>query len=66
MQTRSSEQSLSVEQVAPEQWPDQEHVVEGEEPVVVDVPEPPDRPRFFAREPIKLSPIERRVLKLVI
>lgn len=63
---RSSEQSFSVEQEAPKQWPDQEHVMVGEEPVVVDVPEPPDRPRFLAREPIKLSPIDRRVLKLVI
>lgn len=72
MQTRSSEQSFSVEQEAPAQCPDQEHVVVGDEPVVVFVvkvvlglPDPPDRPKFFARAAIRLSPIDRRVVKLV-
>jgi hypothetical protein len=73
LHTRSSEQSFSVEQEAPAQCPDQEHVVVGEEPVVIFVikvvvglPEPPDRPKFFARAAIKLSPIDRSVVKLVI
>lgn len=72
LRTRSSEHSFSVEQEAPAQCPDQEHVAVVEESVVVFVvkvvvgfPEPPDRPKFFARAAIKLSPIDRSVVKLV-
>lgn len=66
LQTKSSEQSSSVEQDAPKQCPAQEQeAVEVGLVVVVFVGGEPERPRLDASALTSLSPMLRRVVKLV-